>query len=139
MIDARLLATRRSLLRLAGGLLLAGLLAAPLGILLAAQPLCACGDLTSKQSVGRQIVESFATEAYARWVLDNPGRRCPTDVSELGAYAGDRDAQDPWGMRLTVLCDGPGGRLGVVSGGPDGRLDTADDIRSWDPDPRAER
>lgn len=139
MIDARLLVPGRSLLRLARGLLLAGLLVAPLGFLIPVRPLCACVYGVSKQSLGREIVETLAIEAYARWSMDNPERRCPTDVSELRAYAGPLDAQDPWGHPLIMLCDGPGGRFGVVSGGPDGKLDTSDDIRSWDLDPRAER
>jgi hypothetical protein len=137
VIDARLLATPRWLFRLARLFLLTCLLMPVLGFLFAARPLCACVYLESERDVAGKTVNTYANEAYARWSLNNPGVRCPTDLSELSKYTDAPDARDPWGQSLQMVCPAPSVHFGVVSTGPDGKLDTADDIRSWERDRRA--
>ena len=42
----------------------------------------------------------LVNNAYARWRMDNPGKRCPADVQELASYAGERNMKDPWGAAV---------------------------------------
>jgi prepilin-type N-terminal cleavage/methylation domain-containing protein len=90
----------------------------------------------SKEELGKAVVQRYASEAYARWTMDNPGKACPADIKELAKYAGsDAEAKDPWGKQMVLYCgdnlpEGVSG-VGVVSLGPDQKPDTGDDIKSW--------
>lgn len=91
----------------------------------------------SKTELGKSMVQRLATESYARWTMDNPGKACPADVTEVAKYSNDKDGKDPWGHPMVFLCgenlpEGVPGGVGVQSMGPDGKLDTNDDLKSWD-------
>src|SRR6266545_1345284 len=88
----------------------------------------------SRTELAKSVVQRYASEAYARWSMDNPGKNCPADINELAKYNDEKEAKDPWGKPLILLCgDGApeGVQLGVVSMGADNKLDTKDDIKSW--------
>jgi hypothetical protein len=80
----------------------------------------------------RMHVALLATQAYARWSMDHPGRTCPTYIDELASYGAEPELLDRWGTRMEMVCSPPVGDFGVVSAGPDRRLRTSDDIHSWD-------
>lgn len=89
----------------------------------------------SKTELAKSMVRRLADESYARWTFDNPGKSCPSDITELARYGNDKEAKDPWGNQMLILCgDGApqGVSLGIVSKGADGKPETGDDIRSWD-------
>ena len=75
----------------------------------------------------------LVNNAYARWRMDNPGKRCPADVQELASYVGERNMKDPWGRPYVMNCgdsaSGAGALFEVASPGIDGKPDTRDDIR----------
>jgi len=88
----------------------------------------------SRTELAKSVVQRYASEAYARWSMDNPGKNCPADINELAKYNDEKEAKDPWGKPLILLCgdSAPEGvQLGVVSMGADNKLDTKDDIKSW--------
>ena len=88
----------------------------------------------SRTELAKSVVQRYASEAYARWTMDNPGKSCPADINELAKYNDEKEAKDPWGKPLILLCgdNAPEGvQLGVVSMGADNKLDTKDDIKSW--------
>jgi hypothetical protein len=87
-----------------------------------------CGG--SRERLARIIVHQYASEAHARWAMDNPDRQCPTYIDELAAYV-EGEPVDPWGTRLEIVCEPPVGPFGVVSAGADTRFRTSDDIQSW--------
>jgi prepilin-type N-terminal cleavage/methylation domain-containing protein len=91
----------------------------------------------SKTELGKSMVQRLATESYARWTMDNPGKSCPADVSEVAKYSNDKEGKDPWGHPMVILCgenlpEGVTGGFGVQSMGPDGKPDTKDDLKSWE-------
>ncbi|HTE56880.1 MAG TPA: type II secretion system protein [Kofleriaceae bacterium] len=91
----------------------------------------------SKTELAKSMVQRLATESYARWTMDNQGKACPADVSEVAKYSNDKEGKDPWGHPMILLCgenvpEGVPGGVGVVSMGSDGKLDTKDDLKSWD-------
>ena len=91
----------------------------------------------SRQELAKSVVQRYASEAYARWSMNNPGKSCPEDINELAKYNDQKEATDPWGKKLIMLCgDGAPeslqGRIGVVSMGTDGKPDTSDDVKSWE-------
>jgi len=61
--------------------------------------------------------------------------QCPTLDQLLDEGYLQRAAKDPWGTPLQLHCPGRHRHdaADVVSAGPDKQLDTADDIKSWDP------
>jgi hypothetical protein len=62
------------------------------------------------------------------WRTDNPSG-CPS-ISQLlrdGQLTEASRADDPWGGRYRLMCDG--GDVRVISPGVDGRLSTSDDVR----------
>jgi prepilin-type N-terminal cleavage/methylation domain-containing protein len=88
----------------------------------------------SRTELAKSVVQRYASEAYARWSMDNTGKSCPADINELAKYNDEKEAKDPWGKPLILLCgdNAPEGvQLGVVSMGADNKLDTKDDIKSW--------
>jgi len=137
VIDARLLAAPGWMFRVARVVLVACLLMPLLGLLFAERPLCSCPYLESKGQLSGNTVDTYAHEAYARWSMNDPEKRCPTDLSELSRYTDVLDGRDAWGHSLQMVCPAPDGRFGVLSLGPDGKQDTTDDIKSWDRDRRA--
>jgi len=89
----------------------------------------------SRHELAKSVVQRYASEAYARWSMNNPGQTCPADINELAKYNDEKEARDPWGRPLILLCgdNAPEGvQVGVVSMGADGKLDTSDDVKSWD-------
>jgi hypothetical protein len=94
-----------------------------------------CGG--SKEEIAAVQLERLVTEAYLRWSMANAGQRCPTHLEDVARYTQHEDVHDPWGRRLEMHCDVPGQHFAIVSAGPDGKFGTADDFRSWDPEPSA--
>lgn len=94
------------------------------------------GFTESKERVARIMVQEVAVQAYARWTMNNPARRCPDSGYELARYLDNPQMLDPWGKTLVVLCEDatPYG-MRVVSAGQDGKFETPDDIRSWEDEP----
>jgi hypothetical protein len=92
-----------------------------------------CGK--SKEQVAAVELERLVTDAYPRWSMNNPDQRCPTELDDLAPYTDLEGVLDPWSTRLEMHCDVPGEIFAVVSAGPDGKFGTADDVRSWDPEP----
>lgn len=91
----------------------------------------------SKQQLAKSVVARLATESYARWTMDNPGKACPADLAEVSKYSNDPKGLDPWGHPMIIVCgenlpEGVTGGFGVVSMGADGKLDTKDDVKSWE-------
>lgn len=79
----------------------------------------------------RILVTDMAGQAYARWSMDNPDRRCPTYIDDLVKYAALDEPIDRWGTRLELVCAPQVGGIGVVSAGADRTFRTADDLYSW--------
>lgn len=137
--NARVAAARASLAGQAGMTLLEilivlAIIALVMGFLFGPRLMEMFGE--SKEELGKSMVQRLATESYARWSMDNPGKSCPTDVGEVAKYSNDKEGKDPWGHAMLLYCgenmpEGVSG-FGVVSMGPDGKLDTKDDIKSWE-------
>jgi Type II secretion system (T2SS), protein G len=76
-----------------------------------------------------------ARDAVTQYMIETPS--CPHSIDELvaGRYLDRGNAKDPWGSPLKLTCPGRHDTEGadVESLGPDKQLDTADDIKSWDP------
>lgn len=132
--------TTRSINRLACALLLLAILAVPLGRIvpmLLEGSACACRPRDTNEDLARMMVREHADQAYVRWSLDNPDKRCPTFIEDVSRYTDSPDTLDPWGTRLEMVCESPRGHFGVVSAGQDRRFRTPDDIASWDRGPPA--
>jgi hypothetical protein len=91
---------------------------------------CGC---RSNEKMTRLRLGALASEAYARWSMNNPDQRFPTYIEELTRYLGPDDVRDPWGTRFELVIRPPGHFQGVVSAGADMVFRTADDLHSWDP------
>lgn len=101
-----------------GTLLAAALLAARL----LAGPVSQSREIEAATRAGDHL-----SAAVAAWRNDN-GEACPS-LSQLvheGYLDGDAQAEDPWGSRFRVRCQGR--RAAVTSPGPDGEPDTGDDL-----------
>jgi len=89
--------------------------------------------MESKERAARNMVRVVAGEGYARWSMNNPGKRCPDSAFELAKYLDDREMRDPWGTSYVMQCgDASTYGMRVVSAGQDGEFGTPDDIRSSD-------
>ena len=117
-------------------LIVLAIIALVMGVLFGPKLMSMFGE--AREGTAKIVVGKYATEAYARWTMNNPGKQCPENIDALAKYAGDESgAKDPWGNQLILLCgdsapEGAPGRVVVISIGDDGKPDTSDDIKSWD-------
>ncbi len=88
----------------------------------------------SEINVAKQITVDFAYSAYTQWKSDNPGKDCPSSLSDLYPYVNKREDKDPWGQPYILVCgeQAPATGFGVMSKGPDKKKGGGDDIKSWD-------
>jgi hypothetical protein len=94
---------------------------------------CAKGELeASRREIAKLTVEKYASEAFPRWAVQNPGTACP-DLAALDQVLGRKGEPDPWGSPYVLLCGdaSPVTGVGVMSLGPDRERGTDDDITSW--------
>ena len=80
-----------------------------------------------------QIQVREVTHTVEQFVISR--EQCPTLDQLVNEGYLQRAAKDPWGTPLQLRCPGRHTRdaADVVSAGPDKELETADDIKSWEP------
>jgi hypothetical protein len=94
------------------------------------------GGSSAKDEIAALQVRNYVSLAYPMWARDHIERQCPDRLQDLVPFTNERDAVDPWGNELAMVC-GPSAPaeargFGVISMGVDGKLGTADDIKSWE-------
>ncbi len=110
------------------------ILALVMGLVVGPRVLAMFGE--SKVKVAKATVGKYANEAFPQWSMNNTGKACPGQLSDLNTYMNNADGKDPWGNPYKLMCGSnlPAGAKGVAvtSAGEDGKEGTADDIKSWE-------
>jgi general secretion pathway protein G len=110
------------------------ILALVMGLVVGPRVLAMFGE--SKGKIATATVKKYVFEAYPQWSMNNTGKQCPGQLTDLNTYMNNADGKDPWGNPYKMLCGSnlPAGAKGmaVISAGEDGKEGTADDIKSWE-------
>lgn len=110
------------------------IIALVMGVLVGPRVLAMFQD--SKVDMAKIMVTQVAEKAYPPWSIKNMDKECPESLKDLKRYMNNKDAKDPWGQDLIMVCgpDAPDeitSGFGVISKGPDKKENTDDDIKSW--------
>ena len=114
--------------------------AAPIVGLLIAGRILACGNQRF-QSKATWFSEQEFVGAFASWTAEHTDGYCPNRLEDLLGYTKKKDTKDPWGTKYEMKCGDSAPTeakgFGVISAGKDRKLGTADDIKSWEHQPRS--